>query len=58
MVSGKVSVFLCIDIGDVNTSDSSRNEGVSGLKVVCGKLRYWNFMNFPGYIYECGLNML
>ena len=39
--------FLLIDsgvmlIGDVTMTerDASRNEGVSGFKVVCGKLRY------------------
>ena len=44
------SVFVCvgsntcvIDIGDVKTtgqSDSSRNEKVSSLKVICWSLRY------------------
>ena len=43
-----VGVCLCIDtcvmlIGDVRSlSDSSKKEGVSsGIKVICGKLRYY-----------------
>ena len=60
-----VGVFLRIDsgviwIGDLNKTDqgSSRNEGVSGLDVVCRKLKYYNFTNFPGHVYQWRLNML
>ena len=39
-------------------SDSRRNIGMLGFKVVCGKLRYYNFTNCPGHVFQWRINLL
>ena len=62
-----VGIFMRIDsgvilIGDGNMtrvlSDSRRNIEVLGFKVVCGKLRYYNFINFRGHVFQWRINTL
>ena len=60
-----VGIFLRVNTGVIlviqvmlTPTDSSRNEGLLGLKVVCVKLMHYNFTNVPGHIYQWRINIL